>query len=210
MAFAPSIPLSTRAARATTGHQKCTTASQRPAGEAAGGSRASRRHLTRRNVLIGTLAMALPLAHGLRAEAAAAASASGDGGMNEMGRTEAEWRERLSFTEFAVLRKSGTEPPFSSALNAEKRPGVFTCAGCDSPLFASAAKFDSGTGWPSFLDRVPDAVVTRKSPGDMFLMRTEVACATCGGHLGHVFNDGPRPTGKRYCINGVALRFKPQ
>jgi peptide-methionine (R)-S-oxide reductase len=107
-----------------------------------------------------------------------------------------------------VLRGHGTERPFSSALNAEKRKGVFECAGCALPLFASATKFESGTGWPSFWQPLPDAVATRDDRA-LLMARTEVHCRRCGGHLGHVFNDGPKPTGLRYCMNGVSLAFKP-
>jgi peptide-methionine (R)-S-oxide reductase len=120
-----------------------------------------------------------------------------------------EWRKRLTPEQFAVLRKEGTERAGTSPLDAEKRPGVFVCAGCDLPLFTSAMKFDSGTGWPSFFTTIPDVFVTRR---DFKLVwpRTEYHCARCGGHHGHVFDDGPPPTGLRYCNNGVALRFIPR
>ncbi|MEZ5810386.1 MAG: peptide-methionine (R)-S-oxide reductase MsrB [Rhizobiaceae bacterium] len=126
----------------------------------------------------------------------------------EITRTEAEWRGMLTDAQFSVLRKEATERPFSSPLNKEKRQGTFHCAGCDLALYASAAKFDSGTGWPSFFEALPDAVETRPD-NSLFMRRTEVHCRRCGGHLGHVFDDGPKPTGKRHCINGVALNFKP-
>ena len=122
--------------------------------------------------------------------------------------TDAEWKKRLSDSAYRVLRDEGTEPPHTSALNNEKRVGAFHCAGCDLPLFASSAKYESGTGWPSFFAPLPEAVAT-KTDYKMILPRTEYHCARCGGHQGHVFNDGPRPTGQRYCNNGVALRFAP-
>lgn len=121
--------------------------------------------------------------------------------------TEAEWRARLTPEQFSVLRQEATERAGSSPLDGEKRAGTFHCAGCDLPLFASAAKYDSGTGWPSFWEPLADAVGTRNDPG-LFGSRTEVHCRRCGGHLGHVFDDGPQPTGKRYCMNGVAMVFR--
>jgi len=122
--------------------------------------------------------------------------------------TEAEWRARLTPQQYNVLREKGTERAGTSALNTEKRPGVFNCAGCDLPLFDAKTKYDSGTGWPSFYQPLPDAVGT-STDWDLVVPRTEVHCRRCGGHLGHVFDDGPPPTGKRYCMNGVSLAFKP-
>ena len=124
-------------------------------------------------------------------------------------KTEDEWRERLSPEQFAVLRKHGTERAGTSALNREHRSGVFRCAGCGQELFDSATKFESGTGWPSFWEPLENAVET-KADRNFGMVRTEVHCARCQGHLGHVFEDGPRPTGLRYCMNGVSLTFEPK
>ncbi|WP_439108134.1 peptide-methionine (R)-S-oxide reductase MsrB [Congregibacter sp.] len=121
-----------------------------------------------------------------------------------------EWRERLDQPlAFDVLRKEATERPFTSPLNDEKREGVFVCAGCDLPVFTSPMKYDSGTGWPSFFTSIPDALETKKD-FKLIFPRTEYHCARCGGHHGHVFNDGPAPTGQRWCNNGVSLRFVPK
>ena len=122
--------------------------------------------------------------------------------------TEAEWRERLGDLAYRVLREEVTERPGTSPLDAEKRKGTYHCAGCDLPTFSSDTKYDSGTGWPSFWDPLPDAIRTRED-GGLFGARTEVHCRRCGGHFGHVFDDGPPPTGLRYCMNGAALAFKP-
>lgn len=124
-------------------------------------------------------------------------------------RTDAEWRRTLTPVQYQVLRRQGTERPFTSPLNREKRRGVFHCAACRWPLFSSQAKFESGTGWPSFWRPIDRKAVGTTTDRSLFMVRTEVHCANCGGHLGHVFNDGPPPTGLRYCMNGVAMVFQP-
>jgi peptide-methionine (R)-S-oxide reductase len=126
----------------------------------------------------------------------------------EITKTEAEWKALLAPEQYAVLREENTEPPNSSPLLEEHRKGTFACAGCDLPLYSSETKYDSGTGWPSFYDVLPDAV-GKKEDNTLFSTRTEVHCCRCGGHLGHVFDDGPPPTGLRYCMNGLALKFVP-
>jgi peptide-methionine (R)-S-oxide reductase len=122
--------------------------------------------------------------------------------------SDAEWHQRLTPAQYDVLRNAGTETPFSSPLNDEHRAGIFSCAGCALDLFSSTTKFDSGTGWPSFYQALDNAVVQRDD-GSLGMSRTEVHCRQCGSHLGHVFDDGPKPTGLRYCMNGVALTFRP-
>lgn len=124
------------------------------------------------------------------------------------GLTDAQWKARLSKNQYWILREAGTERPGSSPLNKEHRKGTFLCAGCANQLFASSTKFESGTGWPSFWQPLPQAVVTQ-TDYKIGMPRTEVLCADCGGHLGHVFDDGPKPTGKRYCMNGGAMVFRP-
>ncbi len=126
----------------------------------------------------------------------------------EVTHTDAEWQAMLSPAAYAVLREEGTEPPFTSELLDEHRKGTFTCAGCALALFSSDTKFESGTGWPSFWQPLDNAVAT-DADSSFGMMRTEVHCRRCGGHLGHVFDDGPEPTGLRYCMNGVALAFVP-
>jgi peptide-methionine (R)-S-oxide reductase len=169
--------------------------------------------LSRRNWLLGAASTLLAAAC-VRAPANAAPSPSSVGGGadafsdSEWRRlSEADWRTRLSPEAFAVLRKEATERPFSSALNDEKRKGVFHCAGCDLALFSSETKYDSGTGWPSFWDALPGAMGT-KVDNTLWMERIEYHCARCEGHQGHVFDDGPAPTGKRWCNNGVALTFR--
>ncbi len=127
----------------------------------------------------------------------------------EIVKTAAEWKKQLGSARFAILREEDTERPGSSPLNNEKREGVFHCAGCDLPVYSSKTKFESGTGWPSFYDSLPDAIRTREDRRLIFSVRTEIHCRRCGGHFGHVFDDGPAPTGKRHCLNGLSLIFKP-
>ena len=126
----------------------------------------------------------------------------------EVAKSDAEWKKLLSPAAYDVLRRQGTEAPFTSPLNNEHRKGIFACAGCALDLFSSETKFDSGTGWPSFYRPLANAVQTSQDHS-LFMARTEVHCRRCGGHLGHVFDDGPNPTGLRYCMNGVAMTFKP-
>jgi peptide-methionine (R)-S-oxide reductase len=126
----------------------------------------------------------------------------------EITKTPEEWKAILTPEQYAVLREEDTERPFTSALLEEKRKGTYNCAACDLPLYASETKYESGTGWPSFYDVLPNAV-GKKEDNTLFTTRTEVHCRRCGGHLGHVFDDGPQPTGLRYCMNGVAMKFVP-
>jgi peptide-methionine (R)-S-oxide reductase len=125
----------------------------------------------------------------------------------EVTHTDEEWKKILTPNQFKVLRESATERPYSSALNDEHRHGVFSCAGCDLDLYSSETKFDSGTGWPSFYQPLANAVGTTRDT-TLFMVRTAVHCRRCGGHLGHVFDDGPKPTGLRYCMNGLAMKFR--
>jgi len=166
--------------------------------------------VTRRNILLGTAGVAAVAAAGvgiLKWRGTDEATAATDGHF-EVTKTPEEWRETLTPQEYAVLREEDTERPWTSPLNKEKRKGTFACAGCDLPLFKSETKFESGTGWPSFYAPIEGAV--EKSQDWSFgMLRDEVHCRRCGGHLGHVFNDGPKPTGLRYCINGVSLKFIP-
>jgi peptide-methionine (R)-S-oxide reductase len=128
----------------------------------------------------------------------------------KINKSETEWQSQLSPEAFRVTREHGTERAFTSPLNDEKRTGEFNCICCGKPLFASDAKFESGTGWPSFWQPLAEEALGRKTDRSFFMSRTEVHCADCGAHMGHVFPDGPKPTGLRYCINGVALSFKPK
>jgi peptide-methionine (R)-S-oxide reductase len=164
--------------------------------------------VTRRNMLFRTggtlLTSGLLAALGWRSTAKAAAAEK-----YEIMHTDAEWKQRLNPTQYAILRQEGTERPFSSPLDHEKRAGTFSCAGCDLPAYSSKTKFDSGTGWPSFWQPLPNAIATR-TDSTLGMSRTEVHCRRCGGHLGHVFDDGPKPTGLRYCMNGAVLKFAPE
>jgi peptide-methionine (R)-S-oxide reductase len=159
--------------------------------------------ISRRGLLAG--AGALALIAGWRWTQGAEVAAAG---AFEIEKPDTEWRRLLTPAQYDVLRKHGTERAGSSPLDHEKRKGTFACAGCDLPVYASDAKFDSGTGWPSFYQPLPNAVGTSEDRS-FFMKRTEVHCRRCGGHLGHVFDDGPPPTGLRYCMNGVALKFTP-
>jgi peptide-methionine (R)-S-oxide reductase len=162
---------------------------------------------SRRFFLLSTAVTALAACSGVATQAGAVTSSDyTDDEWRAL--SDADWKARLSPAAYAVLRHEDTERAFTSPLNAEKRPGVFHCAGCDLALFSSDNKFDSGTGWPSFWDVLPGAVGT-KIDKTLFYARTEYHCARCLGHQGHVFEDGPAPTGLRYCNNGVALTFKP-
>jgi peptide-methionine (R)-S-oxide reductase len=149
--------------------------------------------------LVGSAAVALALASAGRAREASRSF--------PVTLSESEWRRRLGPQRYRILRQAGTERAFTSPLNNEHRRGTFACAGCGLPLFSSTAKFDSGTGWPSFFRPLRNAVVTR-TDRSLLMDRTEVLCRRCGGHLGHVFEDGPKPTGLRYCMNGLALKFR--
>ncbi len=160
--------------------------------------------LGRRTVLMGLAC--LPVS-ALVMRAGGAARASGEAGF-EITRTPEEWREILTGEQHYILREHGTERPYTSSLNDEKRAGLYHCAGCDLPLFSSETKYDSGTGWPSFWQPLENAIGTREDRSLWLFVRTEVHCRRCGGHQGHVFDDGPPPTGLRYCINGDALIFR--
>jgi len=158
--------------------------------------------IDRRNLIATGGVAALSAGLGWRASAAPAKAF-------EITYTEAEWRKKLTPQQFAVLRKHATEPPFTSPLDKEKRAGTFLCAGCALPVYPSRTKFDSRTGWPSFWQEIPKSVGT-SIDSSLGMRRVEVHCRRCGGHLGHIFDDGPPPTGKRHCINGLALTFCPR
>ena len=160
--------------------------------------------MTRRNTLFSLAALSAAMV-GIRELFAASPAQAARA--YEVTHTDAEWQKLLQPDQYRVLRKAGTETPYTSPLNKEKRAGVFHCAGCALPLFASSTKYESGTGWPSFWQPLDKAVV-EESDTTLFMKRTEVLCRRCGGHLGHVFDDGPKPTGLRYCMNGVAMNFK--
>ncbi|MCK5777166.1 MAG: peptide-methionine (R)-S-oxide reductase MsrB [Rhodospirillales bacterium] len=125
-------------------------------------------------------------------------------------KSEQEWMDQLGFEAFKIMRMKGTERAGTSPLNHEKRKGMFVCAGCGEPLFASDTKYESGSGWPSFYQPIGDDAIEEEVDKSLWMTRTEVHCAKCDGHLGHVFPDGPKPTGQRYCINGASLKFKPE
>ena len=166
--------------------------------------------MTRRTLLttLAALGLGAGAARTMADSKTAKSNANKPGGIAKLSLSDAEWKARLTPEQYRVLRREGTEPAGTSPLNREKRTGTYHCAGCDLPLFSSATKYESGTGWPSFYDSLPDALGF-KTDYKLILPRTEYHCARCEGHHGHVFDDGPQPTGKRYCNNGVVLKFVP-
>ena len=163
--------------------------------------------MTRRTLLKGGLALGLGIA--AKSVGIMPVLAKERGRMFQVTKTDEEWRQILTPEQYRVLRQEGTERPFANKYNANKDPGAYHCAGCDLPVFSSEAKYDSETGWPSFWKPIVDTAIGTKTDWNLFHPRTEVHCARCGGHLGHVFEDGPPPTGLRYCINSAALNFVP-
>jgi peptide-methionine (R)-S-oxide reductase len=161
--------------------------------------------ISRRETVLGAAAAIVELATSFGRALAQAVSP----GKFEIVKSDEEWHRELTSEQYAVLRRHETEHPWTSPLNNEHRPGTYLCAGCDLPLFSSTTKFESETGWPSFWAPIKGAIETLEERSLFFLVRTEVHCSRCGGHLGHVFKDGPQPTGPRYCMNGVALKFVP-
>jgi len=165
--------------------------------------------MERRNLIFGATALAALGTTAWWQLGRSSGAAQAAEGKFEIELTRLQWRNRLTEEQFDVLRDHGTERAYSSPLDRETREGIFACAGCDLPLYSSETKYDSGTGWPSFYEPLPDAIGTQPDFA-LFVQRTEVHCRRCGGHLGHVFDDGPPPTGKRYCMNGVAMVFHPK
>ena len=163
--------------------------------------------MNRRNLITGSASAVAVLATGAAALWRSLPAQARTGSV-EVTKSEAEWRALLSDAQYHILRGHGTERAGTSPLNGEKRKGLFHCAGCDLAAYSSEVKYDSGTGWPSFWEALPGAVGTSED-NSLFMTRTEVHCSRCGGHFGHIFDDGPPPTGKRHCINGLALTFRP-